>query len=130
MLIVTVIYCIGGALLFNILEGQTELAGCEGSASDMNALITDTKLKIFNYLNFNVTFNPELTKMTETNDTVYLDGIATYNAVIEEMLIEFRDEVLGNGYGGEVCEDVNSWQFLSGLLWTMTVVTSIGESSN
>lgn len=126
MLIGTVIYCMGGASLFNILEAQNELAGCEGSQSDSQALIQDYQMKIFNYLNFNVTFNPALVSMTADNDTKYLDGPAVYNKVIHEWLIELRDEVLSNGYGGEDCEVVNSWQFLSGLLWTMTVVTSIG----
>lgn len=126
MLIGTTIYCIGGSYLFNILEAQNELAGCEGSASDMAGLITDYQMKIFNYLNFNVTFNPALVAMTADQNTVFLDGPDKYNLQVHDWLVEFRDEILSNGYGGEDCETVNSWQFLSGLLWTITVVTSIG----
>lgn len=128
MLMGTVAYCVGGAYLFNILEAQSELASCEGAQSDSLQMIEDFQLKIYNYLSFNVTFNPELystqTVGLNINDTE--DGPEIYNRVIHDYLIELRDEILGNGYGGEDCEKVNSWQFLSGLLWTMTVVTSIG----
>ena len=127
MLIGTIIYCMGGAYLFNILEAQNELAWCEGSKSDSAALINDYTLKIFNYMTFNVTYNPILAAYTADNSTEIKDGPEVYNGILHDWLVELRDEVIGNGYGGEDCEVVNSWQFLSGLLWTMTVVTSIGK---
>jgi len=125
MLIGTVLYCMGGAYLYGILEAQNELAGCEGSAQDSKTMIEEYRAKIFNYLTFNVTFNPILEPLINDNFTM-LDGPDVYNKVIYDWLVELRDEVLSNGYGGESCEDSNSWQFLSALLWTMTVVTSIG----
>jgi hypothetical protein len=112
--------------MFGILESQAELAVCEGLASDMQQMVTDYKIKIYNYLLFNVTFNPELLKMTATNDTLFKDGIDTYNEVIHDYLVQFRSDILGNKYNGLPCEELNSWQFLSAVLWTVTVVTSIG----
>lgn len=126
MAILTTLYCMAGAYLFNILEAQNELAGCQGSKSDSAQMMSDYTNKIFNYLSFNVTWNPLLP--TGDNTTEIKDGPEVYNQVIQDLLIELRDEVQDNGYSGEDCETVNSWQFLSGLLWTMTVVSSIGES--
>lgn len=124
MAIVTTLYCLAGAYLFNILEAQNELAGCQGSQSDSAQMISDYTTKIFNYLSFNVTWNPLLP--TGDNTTIIKDGPEVYNTVVLDWLTELKDEISDNGYSGEDCEQVNSWQFLSGVLWTMTVVTSIG----
>ena len=126
MLIATFLYCIGGAYLYGILEASTELAKCQGNAQDMAALISNYTGNIFNYLTYNVTFNPILLSYTADNSTVFLDGPDIYNQVIYDYLIGLRDDALSNGYGGLDCEVTNSWVFLSALLWTITVVTSIG----
>ncbi len=127
MLIGTLLYCMGGAYLYGILEAQNELASCEGSQQDSKTLIEDYRTLIFNYLSFNVTFNPVLEPYITENYTL-LDGPEIYNVQIQDWLIELRDLILENGYGGEDCDDSNSWQFLSALLWTLTVVTSIGKT--
>ncbi len=124
MAIITTLYCMGGAYLYNILEAQNELAGCQASQSDSAQMLNDYTIKIFNYLSFNVTWNPLLP--SEDNTTEIKDGPEVYNRVVNDWLLELKDLIADNGYSGEDCEQVNSWQFLSGLLWTITVVSSIG----
>lgn len=77
------------------------------------ANIVLTKAKLIEYVQFNVTSNALDT--TRDNETYAVTRI-------EEMLTEYRDEVLNIGYSG--CE--TSWNIINGFLFCLTVVTTIG----
>ena len=123
MLTLTVFYCLGGAYLYGILEMQNLLQTCEMAHGESEQMIQDYSLEIFNYLSYNVTFDPLLP--TGNNDTL-LDGPDVYNNVVYDYLVQLEKDVISNGYYGQDCDATNRWLFPNALLWTITVVTSIG----
>ena len=125
MICLTILYCCGGAYLFGILEGQTFVQTCQSAQSNSIQLIQSYTLEIYNYLSYNVTFDPVLA--TVANATL-LDGPDVYNQVIYDYLVKLENEFYSNTYYGQDCQATNKWTFISALLWTITVVTSIGNS--
>lgn len=79
---------------------------------------------------YNVTFNPILNVAAYGDGTELRDGPETYNKRIESWLIELRDRFLDNQFGGPYdktfCEDTNEWEFLNSLLFSISVLTTIG----
>ena len=124
MLTLTVFYCLGGAYLYGILEMQNLLQTCEMAKGESEQMIENYSLEIFNYLSYNVTFDPLLP--TGNNETLLLDGPDVYNKVVYDYLVQLENEVISNGYYGQDCDTTNRWLFPNALLWTITVVTSIG----
>lgn len=92
---------------------------------------------LFNYIFFNTTSNPWL---PVDNSTIIpslntpRDGPWIYNPKITEKLNEFADKILeissGYGYTGQNCEQDNLWEYFSALLFTVTIVTTIGNLNN
>ncbi len=74
------------------------------------------KAKLIEYVQFNVTSN--VLDTTKDNETY-----AVFR--LEEMLTEYRDNVLSIGYGGEDCQETK-WVIINGILFCLTVVTTIG----
>jgi hypothetical protein len=124
MMLLTIIYCCAGAYLFGILEGQYLLELCQSAKGDSLKMIQQYRTLIYNYLSFNVTFDPALVIIT--NGTEMKDGPEIYNQYVLDTLYQMRDEVLSNGYSGQNCETTNKWLFSSALLWTFTVLSTIG----
>ena len=125
MICLTILYCCGGAYLFGILEGQTFVQTCQSAESNSIQLIQSYTLEIYNYLSYNVTFDPLL---PTGNNATLLDGPDVYNKVIYDYLVQLENEFYSNTYYGQDCQATNKWTFISALLWTITVVTSIGNS--
>lgn len=80
------------------------------------ANVVTTKAKLIEYIQFNVTSN--VLDTTRDNESYAITRI-------EEMLTEYRDEVLNIGYSGEDCTDTK-WVLINGILFCLTVVTTIG----
>ncbi len=124
MLLITLVYCVGGAFLFQILEMQNILQNCQSAQGASAILIQDYRLEIYNYLRFNVTWDPVLAQYQ--NLTIIKDGPEVYNQVILDTLTRLRSDALSNGYAGQDCQATNKWNFPSAFLWCVTVVSTIG----
>lgn len=109
-------YAIAGAYLFALLEVHTEQKSCQESKGADIANVIQTKAKLIEYIQFNVTSNALDT--TKDNETYAVQRL-------EEMLTQYRDDVLSIGYGGEDCTQT-SWVIINGILFCLTVVTTIG----
>jgi len=122
LLIILGIYTSMGALLFIALEQYNELTLCfEGqSTQTMNAI--NLKTQIINYIKNNVS-------MTASDSSKDNSTVATENLVA--LLVDFRNQVLSvRGsyyYTGQDCStDSSVWNFLNVLLFTITIVSTIG----
>ena len=122
LLIILGIYTSTGALLFIALEQYNELTLCfEGqSTQTMNAI--NLKTQLINYIKNNVS-------MTASDSSKDNSTVATENLVA--LLVDFRNQVLSvKGsyyYTGQDCStDSSVWNFLNVLLFTITIVTTIG----
>ncbi len=101
---------------------------CEKNKGDSVQLIQDYTIKIYNYLSFNVTFNPYIANLSSSS---ILDGPNIYNQKVTEMLTDMKDQIndMGIYYSNTLkfdCDKTSKWMFISSLLWTITVVTTMG----
>lgn len=83
-------------------------------------------------MTYNVTFSPILNVAAYGEKTELRDGPEIYNKNIESWLVELRDLILKNQFGGpyenSFCEDTNEWEFLNSLLFSISVLTTIGKT--
>lgn len=94
-----------------------------------------SRLKIYNYLSYDVTFSPimsaEEMRLGLIENTTILDGPDEYNQRVEDLLREFRNTVMDNQFGGNYlpdhCESVDHWNFWNAFLFTVTVMSTIGN---
>jgi len=120
-------YAFLGALLFQIME-QHKTQAKQGEW--INLKDTYTAL-IYNYLNYNVTFNPILKRAMFGDNTEIRDGPAVYNRVIKDWLVELRNRIVKIKFDGSTddayCESIDRWELWNSFLFTITVVTTIGK---
>lgn len=110
------LYAVAGAFLFALLEQHNEQKSCQESKGADMANVVKTKAKLIEYVQFNITTN--VLDKSKDNETYAVQRI-------EEMLTEYRDEVLSIGYDGSDCEETK-WILINGILFCLTVVTTIG----
>lgn len=89
---------------------------------------------LFNYIYFNTTSDPWL---PVDNSTVIAslntprDGPWIYNpkitAWLQDFAVQVRNYSSTYGYNGQDCENDNLWEFFSALLFTVSIVTTIGK---
>jgi hypothetical protein len=132
LILIVVGYSIGGAFLFQLLEQYIELQNCQqGSCKSFSDLILIHIHRVSFF--FKVTEEMEVTNMSETMyNYVALDpsNTTTKYAQIVVYLTNFTNDVYTRRnnlrYTGQDCETTSSWNFPSALLFTITVITSIG----
>lgn len=133
LLVVVLLYVCGGAYLFQLLEQHNEIQNCQLGEGDSNKLIKTYRTNIFNYVYLNTTYNPWL---PVDNSTVIQslntpkDGPSVYNPKLMKMLSEFATEINSikdkYKYSGQDCENTSLWNYWSAILFTITVVTTMG----
>jgi hypothetical protein len=131
MIVVVILYMVGGAFLFKLLEQHNEVQNCQLAEGEWNNLRISYRTQFFNYIYFNTTNNPGLpTDNFTSTTTVVKDGPAIYNPIITQMLKDFRNKImdLNDNYrfSGQDCVNDSKWQIMSALLFTMTVLSTIG----
>lgn len=128
LIILVILYVIGGAFLFQLLEQHNSIQNCQEGEGESESLVTEYKMKLYSYIRLNVDFDPWLPSNNITNKTKV--GPAVYNPVIDEMLTTFRTKVLqirtNYTYYGQDCVQNNLWNYQSAILFALTVVTTIG----
>jgi hypothetical protein len=131
--IMVILYAAGGAFLFQLLEQYQEIQNCQQGSSQTTSTIQSYRSSFLNYILFNITTNPWLDNSSLVNSDGYLlDPPSVYNPKITSMLKDMRDELLKYNtipyrYYGQDCNAQSLWQFSSAFLFTMTVVSTIGE---
>ena len=91
---------------------------------------------LFNYIYFNTTSDPWL---PVDNSTVIAslntprDGPWIYNpkitAWLQDFAVQVRNYSSTYGYNGQDCENDNLWEFFSALLFTVSIVTTVGKGN-
>jgi hypothetical protein len=134
ILFIVVCYVCAGAFLFQILEQPNEIQNCQTGLGKWTNLQLTYRAQLFNYIYFNTTSDPWLpvdNTSTVSSLTTARDGPATYNPLITSWLYNFTTQVRtirsGNGYYGQDCESQSMWQYMSALLFTFTIVSTIGK---
>lgn len=133
MIMVVILYVCGGAFLFQLLEQHTEIQNCQLGKGDYDKLVINTRTSIFNYIYFNTTANPWLpvdnSTIIPSLDTPK-DGPEVSSKVVIGMINDYkssiRDIVSKYKYSGQDCELNSLWNYYSALLFTASVVSTIG----
>jgi hypothetical protein len=130
LVILVVAYSIGGAFLFQLLEQYIELQNCQQGSCKF-FLIFD----FFNsyFLLSKVSENISVTNISETMyNYVLLSDVNTtqmYDKMVD-YLANFTLDVYTRRanlrYTGQNCSNSSNWNFPSALLFTITVITTIG----
>lgn len=133
ILFVVIFYVVGGAFLFKILEQHTEIQNCQSGEGEWNKLRIQYRSKIFNYIHFNTTPNPWLPVDNATIEAglfVEKDGPPVYQPLLTNWVVDFRKKIFNisreYGYAGQDCEKQSSWTFFSSLLFTITIMSTLG----
>jgi hypothetical protein len=119
LVLMVIAYTCAGSFLFMLLEQHNEAIQCEEGKGEETTKIVNLKSNLLSYIQFNITSTNDPSKDNET----------VANAKIESWLTEFRDNVLNikssYAYDGSDCSS-SRWTFPNTLLFTVTVVTTIG----
>ena len=128
-------YIVFGSFLFQYLENDAVIQKCEAGKMKSQTFIKKYAQIIFNHISLNLTNEERLAVInvpiyintSYVNVTLPLPNDPTPE--IDIWLIELRDFVQNVSdsykYSGMPC-DVNSWIFESSILFTMTLITTIG----
>jgi len=147
---IVVIYTCLGALMFRLLEQHEELRLCEAGKGKLMKTVQELKDDIVSYVLYNVTNidlntgekKPELKKnismadafdnyyiRTETENGIYIGKLNESN-IIDLMLKDYRNEIHNIDskfkYRGQDCVEDTRWTFSSALLFSLTVISTIG----
>lgn len=124
------VYAVVGAFLFKTIEQAAATEDCQTRQGNSLNILNEYRVKIFNYLSYNVTFNPVISSSFYGNETIMKDGPEMYNPVIHNWLKDMRTLIMEKPFNGEYkddyCQSVDHWEFLNSLLFTLTILTSIG----
>jgi len=127
-------YVVLGALLFQTLEQTNEIQNCETGKGNENEMISEYTQKLFNYIYFNVSTDPVVDALIAGQQQVDQNltyNINAYTTIIDDWILEVRDLTINNflatKYSGQDdCEAKSLWQLPSAILFTVTIVTTIG----
>lgn len=141
LVLVICLYASLGALMFQLLEQHEELRMCEEGRGKYMKELFDLKEGLFRYVLYNVTsvemssssnrlnFDEEEKNLTSTSLNFTSENQMP-EVVIDQMLRDFRDVVLSieakYKYFGRDCVENSKWKFFSSLLFSITIITTIG----
>jgi hypothetical protein len=133
VLLVAIAYIVCGAYTFQFIEQPNEIASCQTGESVWKKLLYDYRVAFYNYIYYNTTSNSYLL----LNDPYAIpslvsarDNSTVYQPKLTQMLEDFRDEILSitsdSNYAGQDCVGDSQWNTMSAILFTMSIVTTIG----
>lgn len=131
LIIIVISYSVGGAFLFILLEQYIELQNCQQANCKFNDIRSDSiyfvffKLVIENVSISNISesmYNYVLLAKSENITKIY-DGVVSF---LESFTDDIYDRRANLRYTGQDCSTVTGWTFCSALLFTITIITSIG----
>ena len=146
--ILIVFYTIFGAALFQYLENDAGIQKCEEGKGKDKANIKNYALLLYNFISLNMTeeerssavprlksdlidfVNKNYNNETSVNTSTNIDhNLIRKNDSIDSWLVEYRNFALNVSekykFVGQPCH-VNSWIFESSILFTITLITTIG----
>jgi len=133
MITVVLLYVFGGAYLFQILEQHDEISRCQTAEGQWTTQLQAMRSKLFNYIYLNTTSNPWIPFDNSSglaNTALTKDGPSIYNPKITGWLSQFSTDIRSlqstYKYRGQDCETQSMWTYFSALLFTFSVVSTIG----
>jgi hypothetical protein len=128
------LYLIAGAFLFQYTEQYTEKLNCQTGEAKENQLIHKYRSIMVNYLLFNYKNIESDTLIASSEPTTTLNSSDINEILVTNILYQLRNSVLEirkqYKYYGQNCNEVTLWTFSSALLFTITLVTTIGKRIN
>jgi hypothetical protein len=133
VLLVAIAYVVCGAYIFQFIEQPNEIASCQTGEGVWKKLLYDYRVAFYNYIYYNTTSNSYLL----LNDPYAIpslvssrDNSTVYQPKLTQMLEDFRDEILSitsdYNYAGQDCVADSQWNTMSAILFTLSIVTTIG----
>jgi hypothetical protein len=139
LIILVIAFIVGGAFLFQLLEQHAAIQKCQEGEGKSNNLIKSYRTSLFNYIRLNLTeietvLYKELNQSGQNNYDLYIqkriEFSNSYHKDAHENLMKFRDEILAiektYKYRGQNCINDTSWTIESSLLYTLTLLSTIG----
>ena len=120
-----VVYAVAGGFLFELLEEHQEKVNCQELQGEQMTQITKLKQKLVAYIQYNTSSSPTISSSLNQKDntTVAFEKIG-------QMLYDYRDFVIQTttkyrSYG-EDCSVTNKWTYPNALLFSITIISTIG----
>ena len=132
MITIVLLYVFGGAYLFQILEQHDEISRCQSGEGAYTTALQSLRSQLFNYIYLNTTSNPWLPvdNSSGTVSATTKDGPSIYQPKLTTWLKDFRDNIIALNsdykYRGQDCETQSMWTYFSSVLFTFSVVSTIG----
>lgn len=136
----------GGGYLFKVLEEHASIQRCQEAESNQVEYVQNLSTLIYNFIELNKTvwndydYSNTLIRSNLSNRTLddavsqRIQFYSDYDALIESKLIQFRDLVLmhkqNNWYVGLECANHSYWVYESAVLYSLTILTTIGISKS
>ena len=118
---------------FQLIEQTNEIAMCQTGQGSWQKLLYDYRVKMVNYIYYNTTSNSYLSEIDPyaiPSLASEKDNSTVYEPILSRMLQDFRDaifEISSNyNYGGQDCVADSQWNIMSAILFTMSIVTTLG----
>lgn len=121
LIVAVIVYSVVGAIVFTFIEAYNEARNCQIGLGEENTNIYKLQSQLILYVQQNVTAN--------SNDKSK-DNITVATETIDQWLIDFKDSLMSNqgnyGFSGQDCTNGLKWSFTGALLFTVTIITTIG----